>query len=307
MTLALLFPGQGTQHPAMLGWLDDQPEAQATLALMAGQLGKDWRAHLADADWTSRNDVAQVLLTGLGIAAWQSLAARLPAPAVIAGYSVGELPAFCAAGVFDAAAALALACDRAAAMEASVAGLDTGLLAVSGAAAALVDAACRHHGLALAIRQASDRVVLGGPVAALEAAQTMLEAAGAHGTRLAVRLASHTPWMTAAVPVLAQRMAAMPFAAPRATLVCNLSGAAVRGDAALKAALAGQTASPVPWDRCIDAVAERRPRCVLEVGPGSTLAKQWRDRHPEVPARSVDEFRGPAAVAAWVHAALARS
>ena len=56
MTLALLFPGQGTQHPAMLGWLDAQPEAQPTLALMARMLGDDdWRMRVADADWASRN------------------------------------------------------------------------------------------------------------------------------------------------------------------------------------------------------------------------------------------------------------
>jgi [acyl-carrier-protein] S-malonyltransferase len=54
------------------------------------------------------------------------------------------------------------------------------------------------------------------------------------------------------------------------------------------------------------AVAERRPRCVLEVGPGSTLAKQWADSHPDVPVRSIDAFRGPQAVAAWVLATLAR-
>jgi [acyl-carrier-protein] S-malonyltransferase len=306
MTLALLFPGQGTQHPGMLGWLDAEPAARPVLDLMAADLGDSWRVQLADADWASGHAVAQVLLTGLGCAAWQCLAPRLPAPAVIAGYSVGELPAFCAAGVFDAATALALARDRAAAMQASVAGLETGLLAVSDATPERLEAACRRHALVMAIRIGCDRVVLGGLSSALEAAQAELEAAGAHGTRLAVRVASHTPWMAGAVPVLAQRLAALPFAPPRAALVCNLDGVAVRDPQALKAALAGQIASPVPWDRCMDAVAERRPRCVLEVGPGSTLARPWLERHPEVPARSVDEFRSPAAVAAWVTAMLAR-
>ena len=44
VSLALLFAGQGTQHAAMLPWLEACPEAAATLTLIAAQLGADWRA-----------------------------------------------------------------------------------------------------------------------------------------------------------------------------------------------------------------------------------------------------------------------
>ena len=130
MSLALLFAGQGTQHAAMLPWLEDCPESAPTLARVATQFGTDWRARLADPDWAQCNAVAQPLLTGLLVAAWHGLAPRLPAPAAVAGYSVGELAAFCAAGVFGEVDAMALASDRAAAMDRSAAGRDTGLLSV---------------------------------------------------------------------------------------------------------------------------------------------------------------------------------
>jgi [acyl-carrier-protein] S-malonyltransferase len=305
LSLALVFPGQGTQHPALLPWLDSQPEAAATLDLMAARIGADWRARLADPAWASDNTVAQCLLTGLGIAAWQCLAAQLPAPAAIAGYSVGELPAFCVAGVFDAGTALDLAQARAGSMAASVRGLATGLLAVQGLGVPRIDSACQRHGLALAIRMAPDRVVLGGPEPALHAASAELEAAGARCTRLAIGLASHTPWMAAAADEFARRLAPLHFAAPRATLVCNLAGVAVRGEPALKAALAGQIAATVRWDRCLDTLAERGVRCVLELGPGSSLSRLWNELQPSIPARSIDEFRSPAAVAQWVRSRLA--
>ena len=304
MSLALLFPGQGAQHPAMLGWLDACPEAAATLQHLAAQVGADWRARLADADWAQRNAVAQPLLTGLGIAAWQCLAAKLPAPAVVAGYSVGELAAFCVAGVFEAELALALACDRAAAMDRSVAGQDTGLLAVQWPDSARLAAACQRHGLALAIRIAADRVVLGGRADALAAAEPALLAVGARCTRLAVRIASHTPFVQAAAAEFEARLAALVFTPPRPALVCNFSGAAERQPARLKRALAQQIGATVQWDSCLDAIAERRVRCVLEVGPGHALAALWNDRHPDIPARSVDEFRSAEAVAHWVDAAL---
>lgn len=304
MSLALLFPGQGTQHPSMLAWVDDRPEAAPTLQRVAAEVGTDWRSRLHDPAWAGANRVAQCLLTGLGLAAWQCLAPRLPAPSVVAGYSVGEIAAFSAAGVFDTAAALTLARERADAMTRCVAGHDTGLLAVTGVGDGGIDLACRRHGLAVAIELAADRRVLGGLSTALDEAGVELAAAGYRCQRLAVGLASHTPWLAAAVADFAQCLRGVPFARPAPTLVCNLTGQAVRGEAALRDALAGQLAQPLLWSRSIETIAQRRPRCVLEVGPGTTLSKLWNDSHPDVPARSVDEFRGPDAAADWVNAAL---
>ncbi|MBS7781267.1 ACP S-malonyltransferase, partial [Acidovorax sp. CCYZU-2555] len=111
MSFALLFSGQGHQHPGMLPWLADDASVQATRA----RLGvADWRLALTDPAWAQRNDKAQVLLTGLSLAAWSQIAPLVAQPAAIAGYSVGELAAFSAAGVMDTPAALALAQQRAA-------------------------------------------------------------------------------------------------------------------------------------------------------------------------------------------------
>ena len=300
MSLALLFPGQGTQHPTMLRWLDQHRDAAATLDLMAAQLGRDWRSRLDDAGWAQRNQVAQCLLTGIEVAAWQCLSRLLPPPLAIAGYSVGELPAFCAAGVIDAGAALRLAVDRADAMDRCVAGSDTGLMSVSGLRDGTLTQSCRRHGLAVAIELAADRWVLGGHSAALDRAAIELTQLGARCKRLSIGLASHTPWMAGAVPDFARSVRATRFTLPRVPLVCNFTGAMVRCESDLCSALAGQLAHPVPWTRCMELVAERRPRCVLEVGPGSSLSQLWNERYPEVPARSVDEFRSAEAVAAWV-------
>jgi len=304
MSLALLFPGQGTQHPAMLSWLGTEPAAREALALLAAALGPDWRSRLEDPSWSSSNTVAQSLLTGLCIAAWNCVAPYLPGPAICAGYSVGELPAFCAASVFDSATAIRLAHERAAAMDRSVAGRDTGLMAVQGVGRPGIDAACARHALEVAIDQGADRFVLGGLSTALMQAETDLAARGARCTRLAVRVASHTSWVAAAAHDFAGQLEAMTFQTPRVPLVCNLTGTAVRGAAELKRALAGQIANTVRWNDCMEWIAERRVACVLEIGPGSSLAKLWNDGHPDVPARSIDEFRSAEAVVQWVQATL---
>ena len=304
MSLALLFAGQGTQHVAMLPWLETCPDAAPALSLVAAQLGAEWRTHLTTPEWPYANAVAQPLLTGLGIAAWQGLAPRLPAPTVVAGYSVGELAAFCVAGVFDASTAMALAADRAVAMDRAAGGLDTGLMSVQGLGKAAQQATCDRYGIFVAIRLAADRVVLGGLSEALTVAERELSADGVRCTRLAVGIASHTPLMAAAAVAFDSRLSKLSLSSPDSVLICNHTGTPEREPSRLKQVLARQLATPVLWDSCMDAIAERRVRCVLEVGPGSALAKIWRERHPHIPVRSVDEFRSVDAIARWAHTAL---
>lgn len=310
MSLALLFPGQGTQHAAMLPWLGQDCPPLAALQRLQATLGTDWRARCNSSSdnnraWATGNAVAQSLITGLSLATWEQLQVLLPLPAVVAGYSVGELAAFSVAGVFSASIAQDLACLRARVMDDCVQGHDTGLLSVSGAAPGLIDELCTRYQLGVAICLAPDRVVLGGLAQTLVSAGNAATAAGATATRLAVAVASHTDWLKAGVPVLAAALESIAFERPSATLVCNHSATALRRPADLRHALAGQIASTVRWDQCMQAVAERGPTCVLEVGPGTTLARMWNARYPHIPARSLDDFQQAHAVAAWVAQMLA--
>ncbi|MFT7775000.1 acyltransferase domain-containing protein [Roseateles sp.] len=302
MSLALLFPGQGAQHPQMLRWLTAQPDAHPALDAMAGALGSGWQHRFHDPTWLHANPVAQVLLTGLGIAAWRALAPHLPPPAVIAGYSVGELAAFAAADVFDLPTALELASARARLMSDSVAGQDTGLLAVQGPHAQLV--AETSQALSVAIRINQERVIVGGLVAALNACSAQWSAAGLRCTHLPIAVASHTPFMASAAAAFAQRLTAVDLQPARTAVVCNFSASADRRPTKLAAALAGQIACTIRWDDCMDVIAERRVKCVLEVGPGTALASMWRERHPSIPVRSVDEFDTMVGVVRWTLAQL---
>jgi [acyl-carrier-protein] S-malonyltransferase len=296
MSFALVFAGQGTQHAEMLPWVDDD----AIVRGMCARLGiDDWRAAVADASWSERNANAQTLLTGLALSAWHRIAADLPPPAAIAGYSVGEVAAFSAAGVYDAATALELSQQRAAAMDRCAAGAPGGLLSASGVSRERVDEVCRRTGLAVAIRTGEAAFVLGGPPSALDAGESALAAHGARCQRLRVGVASHTPWMQGAAEQFARILDAVPFDAPRTALFSNVADR-VRDAAHAKHALAAQIASTVRWDACMDDLQARNVGCVLEVGPGSALARLWNARHPDVPARSCDDFRSAAAVVRWV-------
>lgn len=287
MGLAVVFSGQGMQHPQMLPWLDEHRVAD-----MPG-----WRKALEDPAWAARNANAQPLLTGLALAAWQDLAPLLPRPEAVAGYSVGELAAFAAAGVFEPKTAQALAVQRAAAMDRCPPG---GLIAVSGLAPDAIAALCTATGCHVAIENGFDAVVLGGPHAALTAMQRQAEAAGAHCTPLRVEVPSHTPAMQPAAEAFATLLAGLPLHAPALPLFSNASGERLWNTVQAADALAEQIARTVRWATCMDQIHARRVTCVLEIGPGAALARLWNQRHPEVPARSIDEFRSVTAVAEWV-------
>lgn len=295
MGYALVFSGQGMQHPDMLAWVTTDPARVE----VERQLGSDWRERLRDPGWAGRNLHAQVLLTGLALAAWGQLAPRLPAPAIVAGYSVGEIAAFAAAGAYDASTALALARQRAACMDDAAADAQTGLLGVTHAAPGAVEALCAAFDLEVAIRNAADSVVLGGLRTSLDAAARQAAAQGMRCTPLSVAMASHTRWMAPAAATFAQVLAGASVARPRLALMSNALGR-VRDTGQVRAALAAQIDRTVRWDECQEAIAAQRVEAVLEIGPGQSLARLWAQRHPDVPARSADEFRTPEAVVSWV-------
>jgi [acyl-carrier-protein] S-malonyltransferase len=296
MSFALLFSGQGNQHPAMLPWLADDERVRDTRARLGVD---DWRRALADPAWAGRNDNAQTLLTGLAVAAWGQLAPLVSSPAAVAGYSVGELAAFSAAGVIEPATAAALAPLRAEAMDRCAARVPGGLLAVSGISEPGLEQLRVEAGVELAIRNGGPNVILGGPLVALEDAERMALAAGAQCTRLRVNVASHTSWMREAAESFSRSLADVPFRAPQVALFSNAADR-IRDAASARTALAAQIATTVRWDECMENVMARQVRCVLEIGPGQALARMWNQRWPTVPARACDDFRSAAAIAAWL-------
>lgn len=299
MGYALVFSGQGQQHPGMLPWLtrDD------TLVALEGDIGPDWRDRLSDPAVAADNRRAQLLLTATSCAAWAQLQGRLPPPAIVAGYSVGEIAAFAAAGVFDSTTAMSLAAARAACMDTAAASAATGLLGMTGATPEGLAALCAQFDLEVAIRIDPGSAVLGGLRDSLQAAAAQGDARGWRCTPLNVSLASHTRWLRDAVGCFDQALAGCALQRPARPLASNALGR-VRDAAEARKALAQQIAQTVRWDDCMDLIAAQRVQAVLEIGPGQALARLWNDRHPDTPARSVDEFRSSGSIVAWIEKRL---
>ena len=296
----------------MLPWLASTPACACAVQAMEGVIGPDWRAQLADPAQRQHNAFAQPLITGTALAAWAALQPLLPmAPAVMAGYSVGEMAALAACEMLSVPSAIALAEQRANAMTRCVVQYETGLLSVSGLRRETVDAVCAglHIRLELAIDLGIDQGIYAGTAEHLQTANLApagLTAAGALCKPLAISLASHSHWMADAVGPLAAVLADLPWQAPNVPLALNATGALSRQIPVIRDAMAAQIAQTVQWAACMDAIQERGVCCVLEVGGGNALATLWNRRFPQTPARALDDFQHPLGAARWISAAHER-
>jgi [acyl-carrier-protein] S-malonyltransferase len=305
MTIAILCSGQGGQDDAMFALTGGLPEAADLFGQAARLLGADPRewVRVVDPQRWRENRAAQVLCTVQALAAMTRLEAWLPRRRCVAGYSVGEIAAWCVAGCFDAHAALELVARRAEAMDAASRG-DEGMLFVRGLTRAALAALCAGRDAALAIVNPGEACVVAGTRVALAAIEDDARRAGAvRITPVGVRVASHTSRLAEAVPVLRAALAgvsAVRRPASGVRLFSGIDGAPVLDPADGLDKLARQVAEPVEWAACLDACVEAGARAFLELGPGRALAEMASAAYPALPARSLADFRSWDGVHTWL-------
>lgn len=305
MSLAILCPGQGGQHPDMFRRVQNDPDATSLLDAAALVLGRS-PADAAGGPARFDNATAQPLVCAVALSQWLALKARLPVPTVVAGYSAGELAAHAVAGSYDAATCLQLAVHRAACMDAA-SPANAGLLAVLGLERRSVEALCAGHGVSVAIINGDDHVVLGGLRADLQALRAVAEQRGARCVALPVSVPAHTPLLAAAANAFAQLLDDTPLQVPRLPLLAGINGHRVATLDQVRDTLAGQIAQTVQWQAVMQQAVERGARVFLELGPGSALSRLARELHPQLQARSVEDFHTLEGVVEWVETACARA
>lgn len=304
MTLAVLLSGQGNQHPGMFDLTADWPAAAPVFAAAQRVLGRDPRELVRSpgADLHG-NRTGQILCCVAALAGWTLVEAARPSRAVVAGYSIGDLAAWGCAGRFDAETILRLAAARADAMDAA-GGEGAGLAGIRGLRLAAIETLAGTHGCHLAIRNATDSAVIGGPVLALERVCEEARAAGAlRAVVLAVRTPSHTPLLREASRRFEEALAGEclsrpPPGAPR--LISGLDGAPVFDARAGLSKLVGQISQTIDWAACLEACREYGSDTVLELGPGHALATMARDAIPEARIHALDEFRSAPGAVDWL-------
>jgi len=277
--LAVLCPGQGSQTPGMLApWLE-LPGAADLLTAFSQAAGLDLVAHgtTSDADTIRDTAVAQPLIVAASLLAARELA--IPATAVVAGHSVGELAAVAVAGVLDPADAVALVAARGRAMARAAALTPTGMAAVVGGDPDEVAAALEAAGAYPANVNGGGQVVAAGDATALERLASA-PPAKARVIPLQVAGAFHTPFMAPALEEFRTATAGLVTHEPTRPVLSDLDGAAMPAD--VLGRLVQQVVAPVRWDLVQRTLADRGVTAVVELAPGGVLTGLARRSLPGV-------------------------
>jgi [acyl-carrier-protein] S-malonyltransferase len=256
---------------------------------------------LADGTALFSNRLAQPLIVAATLAAWNMVRAVLPAPALVAGYSVGELSAYAVAGAFSPADALALAAARAGLMdECALHTPPQALLAVTGLGLDTISVTAARCGMSLAIKTGPDSGIVGGLLEQARECALHMAQAGGRASLLPVSVASHTALMSGAVAPFAEALRQCELADPAIPVVAGLDGALVRSRHDAVLSLARQIGECIRWKECMECCAETGVTIALELGPGSALSRMLRQRHPQIDCRSIDDFRSVDGIARWI-------
>ncbi len=279
MTLAVLFPGQGSQRPGLLTALGRAPSVRPALAAAAAALDDCGGPSLAELDTPERlatTTGAQLQLLVAGAAAAHALRSAGLAPAVVAGHSVGAFGAAVAAGVLTLQEAVPVVLVRGRVLARCAGGGRWGMLAVQGltepAVARLVGEVSRpDHPAWVAVVNARDQVVAAGTRDALSRlADAALRDGARRAALLDVAVASHCPVQEPAAEAVAAALADLPSRDPEVAVVLG-TGRRTRSGAAVREDLAGAVARPVRWYDTARLLPELGVRRAVQVPPGRVL------------------------------------
>lgn len=283
MAKAFVFPGQGAQVVGMGKALADAyPAARAVFDEVDAALGEKLSALIweGDQDTLTLTRNAQPALMATSMAAMRALEAegvKITDAAFVAGHSLGEYSALCAAGALSLADTARLLRLRGQAMQAAVPVGVGAMAALLGLDFAAADAVAKEAAQGEVCQAANDndpaQVVVSGHKAAVERAVEIAKAKGAkRAILLPVSAPFHCALMQPAADAMAEALAGVEVKAPAVPVVANVLASA-NGDAGrIRDLLVRQVTGSVRWRESVEWMAGQGVDQFWEIGAGKALS-----------------------------------
>ena len=279
MTIAFLFPGQGSQavgmgkelagqHPIARQTFDEADEA---LGYKLSQLcfeGPEEQLRLTE--------ITQPAILTASVAAWRVLKEKGLTPSFVAGHSLGEYSAHVAAGTLTFADAVRTVRNRGTYMQEAVPVGVGAMAAILGVELEKVTAICAEAAQGEvcdpANMNSAEQIVISGNTAAVERAAKLAHERGAkRAVMLPVSAPFHCSLMKPAQDLLAGDLSALTFQNPVIPVACNVDAMLVQDAAASRDALVRQVTGSVKWEQSMQLLIAQGVERFVEVGPGKVL------------------------------------
>ncbi len=284
MTLAVTFPGQGSQAVGMgAALVEASLAARAVFDEVDEALGEKLSSVILEGpeDTLTLTANAQPALMAVSIAAMRALEEKgfsLEEHAShVAGHSLGEYSALCAAGTFSIADTARLLRIRGNAMQAAVPVGEGAMAAIIGLEQSDVEQICDDVSGEGSCQIANDngggQLVISGAKAPVEKAAAMASEKGAkRALLLPVSAPFHSALMAPAADAMAEALADVTMNAPCVPLVANVLAQPITDPDEIRSRLVEQVTGQVRWRETIEWMGGNGVSRLMEVGSGKVLS-----------------------------------
>jgi len=298
---AFLFPGQGSQTPGMVSRLASESQvARELLAEIDDQLSFNLSGLMADgpAEILQLTQNAQPALFASSLATLKTIE-HMTGKTIdqlcdfVAGHSLGEYSALCAAQTLDISSTASLLRLRGEAMQEAVPVGEGAMAALLGADLALaeevVSLAAENGLVEIANDNAAGQIVVSGATKAVEAAMQIARDKGLRRVvSLPVSAPFHCAMMAPAADVMAQALGATVMRNAAVPVVCNVTAESEQNAERLRANLVTQVTGRVRWRETLDYMVGQGVTRFVELGTGKVLSGLAKRAAPDATILSVD-------------------
>lgn len=303
MTKAFVFPGQGAQSIGMgKAFADAYPAAKAVFDEVDEALGQNlsaliWEGDIAELTLTENAQPALMATSMAAMAALNAEGVQITDAAYVAGHSLGEYSALCAAGVLSLADTARLLKTRGKAMQEAVPVGVGAMAALLGLDFALAQVVAKEAAEGEVCQAANDndpgQVVVSGHKAAVERATVLAKEAGAkRAVILPVSAPFHCSLMEPAARVMETALNEVTFNAPGVPVVVNVTAEACSDPAELQAHLVAQVTGSVRWRESVLYMGAQGVTEIWEIGAGKALSGMIRRIDREITCKAVNDPDG---------------
>lgn len=289
--IAFVFSGQGDQFPGMGKELADKyPSAKSVFDMCDGiRPGTSEQCFNGTEEELKETKNTQPCLFAMELAAANVLFDKGVKPEALAGFSLGEVTAATAAGIFDNETGFRLVCKRGELMQTEAEKFDTSMAAVVKLTPEQVQDVCVKYSDVYPVNfNCPGQITVSGLASQMKDFSADVKAAGGRALPLKLKGAFHSPFMNAASEAFRVELENAKINKGNITLYSDLTSMPYTDDVA--ELLSKQICSPVLWEKIVRNMIADGFDTFIEIGPGRTLTNMIKKISADVKAQTVEEY-----------------